>query len=310
MWNPRAAHPAMVAVAAAVSLTPLAASAAPVTVSGAVQDSVGSAVAGATVQLQLRTGSAALATATTLGDGTFRITAEVGDAERIVCVAQDPRYFPQAVRIATGSPRCSFALEGLVTSRELVVSPPSARRGPTVAFTLDAPAATQLSDLAVRLRLAKPTSCGGDGATQRFDIKSTVVLSLTPLAISPVAAAVAAPAPTAPALPAPALGYDKSFTATGTAPLQTCSASSMALHIKPATPLDPGSYRITVRFPARFGVKAQRKIQRLMQFSPARKGALFESTVDGVDIELVTSSDNKIVLGAESTGSIPLSVVL
>jgi hypothetical protein len=232
------------------------------------------------------TRSKILAETTTSKDGTFRISVSVA-RKSFVCEASAIGLALQQVLRTINMPTCEFELESLLTLSDLARQSPVKGRGPGLSLTANTNSQLTISDLTVRLHLTKPASCGSGGTTQQYDLGGTVAVSLGKASGTIVS-------------------DGKEFQVTGEAPLRPCEETEISLHVEPAATLQVGGTQILITLPETLTLK-QESSARLMSLAQLGLKATYRSTIDRIDVELVTSRGSKA--SAQLPGlSIPVGV--
>ena len=258
---------------AVLAATTSMAGAGPVVIHGVVRRADNRApIRGAAVEIKLRaaTGTPALRSAVTDGDGAFRVEAPL-EGRTFLCEASAPGMSPQRVRRPVGAPTCDFELESQLTVTNATPQSAVVGRGPGLGFFAHTDSALLLKKLTIRLHLTKPLSCGSPGETQQYDLDGTMDVDFGRLSTTIKAGLVA-------------------YQMTGEAPLRACDETEVALHVLPARPLQQGDTHIVVTLPSKLSLRNS-ATRRTIALSEAGFQPTYRSTIDRVTVELVTSRD-------------------
>jgi hypothetical protein len=215
--------------------------------------------------------SKVLAETRTGKDGTFQI--KITTRDRFSCEATGVGLAPQQVSRTATNPICDFELESLLTLTDVARQSPLEGRGPGLSLKAWTDSSLYLRELTIRLHLTKPSSCGSSGTTQQYDLGGTVALSLGK-ATGAIASA------------------GRAFRVTGTAPLVACEETELSLYLEPADTLQAGSTPILITLPATLTLKRDNS-SREMNLARLGPKPTYRSTIDRIDVELVTSRGSK-----------------
>jgi hypothetical protein len=217
-------------------------------------------------------GADVLARAVTGKDGAF--TADVTVVRpRFVCEAAFRGMTSQRAAQSIDTPTCELELESELELSDVVRQSPSHGGGPALSFYAHTADSLFLASLTVRLHLKKPDSCGSPGEVQLYKLDGKLVVSFGQVTGTITSGA-------------------NGFTIAGTAPLRLCEKTTISLVVEPATTLPSGKTAITVALPSSL-MLTKGAAQRAMSLTQLGASARYRSTIEQIDVELVTSRDGK-----------------
>lgn len=245
-------------------------------------------VPGATVYIKTNAMASArvLGQAVTDKDGAFTADVTV-EQPRFSCEAIAPGMAPQQVSLPTDTPTCEFELESQLQLSDLVTRSPTTEGTPALTFLAHTDSSLLLAGMTIRLHVRKPDVCGASGAVQQYEVGGTLQVSLDRVAGK--------------------LSTGRStLVFTGQAPLWRCEATTLSLHVAPAEPLPAGATPIRIALPASLALKLDTALASLSLTQGGPSDA-YRSTIDRVDVDLLTSRDGKASIGSGDI-SIPVRV--
>lgn len=245
-------------------------------------------VPGATVYIKANAmvGARVLGQVVTDGNGAFTADVTV-EHPRFTCEATAPGMASQQVSLPTDTPTCEFELESELQLSDLVTRSLTTGGAAALTFLAHTDSSLLLAGMTIRLHVRKPDVCGASGAVQQYEVGGTLQVSLDH---------VAGKLSTGPS----------TLVLTGKAPLWRCEATTISLHVAPAEALPAGATPIRIALPASLTLKLDTAVASLSlaQGSPS---AAYRSTIDRVDVDLVTSRDGKASVSSQDI-SIPVQV--